>query len=274
MSCALVAIAKMEHRYIVEWVQYYLHIGFDAIYVYENDDIAMYAKMLESYPQVTVIPFPGPGTPETSIQVLMLQHFCENFKDKYKWIAHFDCDEFLVLKKHKSIHDVCNEYLGNNEGGLAVTWAFFGSNDQILYKPEPVTFRFTKREKNSPTTLTDCKTIVCVSCLEKYIDYHMPILHTGHIRNTNGEILTSKPTYQVNDILQLNHYFCKSYEEFARRRVRGQAGVPSTDPRKLSKGPKARAGVYYYEMCNKNEEEDLLAKQIYEECLTKIKTQE
>jgi len=36
MRTAIVAIVKNEHRFIKEWVDYHLALGFDDIYIYED----------------------------------------------------------------------------------------------------------------------------------------------------------------------------------------------------------------------------------------------
>ena len=270
MSSALVCIAKMEHLYIEEWVRYYLHIGFDAIYIYENDEEPKYAEMLKMYPQVTVIPFPGVGSPVRSVQYYMLEAFCRDHKDKYKWIAHFDCDEFLVMKKHKTVNEFCQDYLGNEEGGIGICWAHFGDNGHSKYTPEPVTFRFTKREDVMKNGRAYIKCIVCSSCIDKYIDFHIPELKKGAIKNTNGDILKYREIKEVAiDVVQLNHYLCKSREEFGRKRIRGQAGVPSTHPNKFGKGDNGRYSMSFFNRNNINDIEDFAARDIYSECLQK-----
>jgi hypothetical protein len=273
MSVALVAIAKMEHNYIEEWVNYYLHIGFDSIYIYENDDEPKYAEILNKYPQVTVIRFPGAGSPTRSIQYLILQDFCRNYKDKHKWIAHFDLDEFLVLKKHKTIHEFCDEYLGHDEGGIGFCWVHFGDNGHQTYSPEPVTVRFTKREDLSKVASAYIKCLVCTSCIDTYIDFHIPNLKKGKIRTTSGTVLNTRETKDLSiDVAQLNHYLSKSLEEFQRKKLRGQAGVPSTHPNRFGKGEGGRYSLGFFHRFNRNHIDDFLAKEIYQECLTKTMT--
>jgi hypothetical protein len=38
MRCVVCAIAKNEHLYINDFCHYYLNMGFDEIYIYDNDD--------------------------------------------------------------------------------------------------------------------------------------------------------------------------------------------------------------------------------------------
>ena len=37
MKTALVCIAKNEDHYIDEWIEYYLKLGIDHIFIYQND---------------------------------------------------------------------------------------------------------------------------------------------------------------------------------------------------------------------------------------------
>ena len=269
-GAALVCIAKMEHPYIEEFVRYYLALGFDAIYIYENDEIPSYAKLFSSERRVHVLHFPSHGTPTRSVQLLILDDFCTNYKDLYRWIAHFDCDEFLVLKKHRTIQEFCQEYLPNQEGGIGICWIHFGDCGLRSAGPEPVTVRFTKRQSETKLKTTYVKCIVCSSCIYKYSDFHMPMLKQGVFRTTRGDLLTGRETSSIwFDVAQLNHYFCKTFEEFQRRKLRGQAGVPSTHPNKHGQGRAGRYDPAMFEAYNKNEVEDLWAKDFYERnCLT------
>ena len=38
MRVYLCALAKNEHLYINEWVKHYIDMGFDKIFIYDNDD--------------------------------------------------------------------------------------------------------------------------------------------------------------------------------------------------------------------------------------------
>lgn len=273
MTAVLVAVAKLEDNYLEEWVQYYLHIGFDMIYLYENNKEPKYAELLKEYSKVKVIHFPSDGTPTRSTQYYVLEDFCTNYKDLYTWMAHFDLDEFLVLKKHKTIQEFCQEYLGNEEGGIVVPWVHFGDNGRETYSPEPVTFRFTKREDLNESKTVFIKSIVCTSCIDLYIDWHIPKLKKGSMKTTNGELLNKRETeLKVIDVVQLNHYFCKTKEEFKLKRIRGEVGVPSTHPSKFGKDERGRYHITMFFRYNKNVIEDLYAKHTYEECLKQKET--
>lgn len=121
---ALCCIAKTEEQYIDEWIEYNIKLGFDHIYVYEND-----WNYPINNPKVTIIPYPG------KIQQLAAYNHClRTYKNRYNYIAFFDCDEFLVLKKH----------------AIGINWQFYGANGCVsrntLY-PKSLLKQFLHRQK-------------------------------------------------------------------------------------------------------------------------------
>lgn len=38
MNNVICALARREHLYINDWVKYHIDLGFDHIYIYDNDD--------------------------------------------------------------------------------------------------------------------------------------------------------------------------------------------------------------------------------------------
>ena len=65
-------------------------------------------------------------------------HMCaaEHGKD-HKYMAFFDVDEFLVLKKHTTVNEFLEIHLPM--GSLAISWYIFGTGYRDLYAPLPVT---------------------------------------------------------------------------------------------------------------------------------------
>ena len=51
MKVALFAIGRMENRYAVEWVEHYKNIGFDKIFIYDNNfgDEEHFEDVLQPY---------------------------------------------------------------------------------------------------------------------------------------------------------------------------------------------------------------------------------
>jgi hypothetical protein len=88
MKVALVCVAKWEDYYLKEWLDYNEKLGFDKVIMYQNE----WRTELE-HPILEKRISDG-----RSIQVPTYNHFL-NTEREYDWVAFFDCDEFLVLKK-------------------------------------------------------------------------------------------------------------------------------------------------------------------------------
>lgn len=207
MNVALVCIAKNEDKYIEEWIQYHLYLGFDHVFIYEND-----WRCNINSPLVTKIVYDGIGLQESAYN-----HFLNSYYDEYDWVAFFDVDEFLVLKKHNDVKSFLKEYSEYN--GVAINWYLFGDNN--LKEPNndySVLNRFTKRQKNMDKHI---KCIVKTNINDKYAIHSFDKIS---VVNTNRQIVigpfNKNPT---DDVAQLNHYFTKTFKEWQDKKNRGRA---------------------------------------------------
>ncbi len=212
MKSALVCIAKNEDLYIEEWITYNLKLGFDHIFIFENDWRCKYESQ-----SVTKIPFNGHAKQREAYN-----YFIQNYSEIYDWSAFFDVDEFLVLKKHGNVNSFISEFRDFN--GIGINWCFFGSNghDRCIGNYS-VLQRFTRRRITplEPEPLDHhVKTILKLDT--KFImDIHNPNVE---LVDTNKVPFMGPLNSKVNtNIAQLNHYFTKSKEEFQLKAARGRA---------------------------------------------------
>ena len=207
MKIALVCIAKNEDDYIQEWIDYNKKLGFDDIFIYQNN---WRCQIEES--NVVKIVFDG-----EIMQTNAYNHFIVNNLGKYDWVAFFDVDEFLVLKKHKNIKEFINDY--NEFPGIGVNWVLFGDNNlNGIIDNYSVIKRFTKRQIDVNPHI---KTIVKLSN-NLTMNVHCPI--NTPLCNTNKELFIGPfNNSKLDDIAQINHYFCKTKEEFIKKVNRGRA---------------------------------------------------
>lgn len=214
MDAVVCCIALNEHKYINEWINYHLKLGFSNIYIYDNsNDNNMY--YLHNNDNIIVLHLPGRRR-----QYNAYIHFFMTFGKYHKWCAVLDCDEFIVLHKHKNIVDFLQQYLQN--GALSINLYIFGSNGHKTYTENLVLERFTKREKNVNKHI---KYIVCCENFAGCYNPHFPLLNNGTvIKDVHGNIV-SGPFNELDDnsICQINHYFGKSYEEYLIKQKRGCA---------------------------------------------------
>lgn len=207
MKLALVCIAKEEDLYIQEWIDYHLKLGFDKIFVYQNN-----WRWKGESPNVIKINWDG-----KCMQINAYNNFLKNHTE-YSWAAFLDVDEFLVLKKHKNIKDFLKEY--ENYDSIGINWVLFGSNNLEFQKNSDTSLikRFTKREKKVNQTI---KTITKVKSDFVFITPHN--LKTNWVDLNYNLKKGASNSEGTDDIAQINHYFSKTKTEFMNKINRGRA---------------------------------------------------
>eukprot|EP00584_Thalassiosira_punctigera_P004521 CAMPEP_0172539972 /NCGR_PEP_ID=MMETSP1067-20121228/11068_1 /TAXON_ID=265564 ORGANISM="Thalassiosira punctigera, Strain Tpunct2005C2" /NCGR_SAMPLE_ID=MMETSP1067 /ASSEMBLY_ACC=CAM_ASM_000444 /LENGTH=448 /DNA_ID=CAMNT_0013325741 /DNA_START=146 /DNA_END=1492 /DNA_ORIENTATION=+ len=142
-STALCGIVKDAEPYLDEWADYHFGLGFHTIYLIDNSkehELRNWQnKRRNAGYSVRVLPKPG------SHRQMYGYHMCAaEHKQDHTYMAFFDVDEFLVLKKHETIDEMLQQHLPR--GSLAVSWHVFGTGFTSVYAPLPVTKRFTYRD--------------------------------------------------------------------------------------------------------------------------------
>lgn len=231
MRCALVCIAKDEDDYIREWAEYHLKIGFDDIYILQNNWRCKHAfessnVHLETYDGLY-------------IQVKAYNDALCKLHDKYDWIAFFDVDEFLSFSKTSGYNDI-RKFLSQDKYSsipcMCVNWRTFGDNGNSFITTFDVLSRFTR----------------CSAALD---ESSKPIVHTGITKDNvkffyNSHTVTSTQhdpnlKFVLNNFgnnksinndgniepLELNHYRNKTYAEQFKRHFGVKNAIPvNIDP--------------------------------------------
>ncbi len=91
---ALCAILKKESTYINDWVDYHLRLGFDHIYLYDNDDNSVCEQVIDRLDKITVIPIPKINA--IFYQGYLYRKCLRDFGMQYEWITFIDIDEFII----------------------------------------------------------------------------------------------------------------------------------------------------------------------------------
>ena len=226
MYPVIVCIAKKEHDYIEEFIKYHLALGFKFIYLYDNEDTPTYEIFLDKYKNnIKVIHLPF-NNYNKGVQYVALDHFTNNylFTTDITHVAHIDIDEYIVLKKHSNICDFINEYIVGDCQGICMNWRFFGSSGKTEKTNEPNTIRFTMCEKNG--NFPHIKTIFKKDNFLRFNECHSVTFSNGHTKSTNNDIINGPFNHNINyDVIQLNHYKCKTLVEFRYIRTRQRADI-------------------------------------------------
>ena len=144
------AIAKNEHKYINDWVKHHIDIGFDYIYLFDNDDIDTKDNVLDYVNQdyqskVQVINVRG--WKELHLQQHIYNDFYNKFKNNFEWCAFIDIDEYIfgVDNVKDWLKKIPSQY-----NQIRIKWKLFGDDELITRDmTKPVYEIFKTRVKHS-----------------------------------------------------------------------------------------------------------------------------
>ena len=233
---AIVAILKNEGPYLKEWLDYHLVAGVEHFYLYDNDSPDNQAEVARPYVEaglVDYIPITG-----KAMQNVAYNNAVKRFKFQTRYMAFIDGDEFIFSRTGQSIAQVVDEILSDkpNAAGLAINWQIYGSNghENADYS-KSVLERFTRRAPSdwAPDGKGNAhvKTVSNPRKIYLFINPHFANYFEGfRAVNERGNIAQSPFSRPVSaEKIVVNHYHCKSREEFRIKLKRGRSDIPDTD---------------------------------------------
>lgn len=212
MEIAICALIKDEHRYLKEWIEYYLKMGVTQFYLYEDYGSKPHGEITKDYPEVCLSPLSNLGIPENKEgrQLEAFQKVIPLLKDKADWCAFFDVDEFMEIDDGVTFEQFLANF--NNENGVYVCWEMYGADGHVKAIDANVVDTFTKKCPMPKKSLRGgfVKSIVNLN--------KNPRMHSNH-HVTEGVNTMGLHTYQVlcTKKARLKHYFTKSWEEWCWR---------------------------------------------------------
>ncbi len=196
---SIVAIAKNEALNFKEWIEYHRIVGIEKFYIYDNESTDSTKEILQPYIDAGIVEyiyFPG-----EKMQLPAYDHFLTNFRQDTKWAATIDLDEFIVSKKESLVSFLKGQH--KNVAQILVPWVFFGSNGHIK-KPEGLVIEnYTKRARRA----------------KMYKSIFRPNLTLS--THVHKHFVVGKMIFPNMKDIMVNHYYCKSWEEYQNRATRG-----------------------------------------------------
>lgn len=206
IKVAICVVAKGEDHYLEEWLDYNHKLGFDHIFLFQND----WRTDVER-PFLTKAICDGPSI-QTPLYSKILQDNTE-----YDWLAFIDCDEFIVLKKHNNIKELIEEYKDRTDV-IGLNWFMYGNLGIEKRQGNSLIKMFTKRSSQINQHI---KVIV-----NKNVNSAMMYPHCTYKESmdTNGnKFLGPFNPNGPTDVAYINHYYGKTKEDWMLRCERGRA---------------------------------------------------
>ncbi|MDE5879672.1 MAG: glycosyltransferase family 92 protein, partial [Desulfovibrio sp.] len=125
---SLCAIVKDEDRDIHEWLAYHLAIGFEHVFIYDNNSAVPLRDTLAEHIAaglVTVTDWPL----KEAQQLSAYMHALKSWGPRTKWLGFMDVDEFVLPLRHDDIRDFLDGY--TSYGAVGAHWAMFGANGHM-----------------------------------------------------------------------------------------------------------------------------------------------
>ena len=222
---AICAIAKNEGPYFQEWIEWHRKQGVEKFYIYDNESTDGTREVLEPYIASGLVDytyFPG-----QKMQLAAYDDCFERHRLEMRWLAIIDLDEFIVPIKDRSIP----EFLHRMEKYpvVEINWLVYGSGGAKKQEPGGVMERFRRHSLPEHRLNTHVKSIVDPRRVCGMIGCHEAARLSGKAADSHGVPLTKgfRDRKPQQDVIRINHYAIKSYEEFLSKRARGRARTNS-----------------------------------------------
>ena len=230
---AIACVAKNEGPYLKEWIEYHKIVGVERFYFYDNESDDNTKEILEPYIQDgTVVYHFLPNHPITK-QYPQMEAYNDaifKYRDRIRWMAIIDADEFIVPIESNSIPEFLSKY--SQYPAVAVNWVCFDSNGHEK-KPTAngglLTANYTRVMKDHNHRLDrTVKSIVNPKQVINYISAHYGIYYlnfegvTENFQKTRGMATKFHSTKKI----RINHYKSKSREEYLNRVAKNSYNHP------------------------------------------------
>ena len=219
------AIAKNEGPYFKEWIEWHRKQGVEKFYIYDNESTDCTKEVLEPYIESGLVEYRyWPGQKQ---QLATYDDCFERHRLEARWIAVIDLDEFIVPMQDRSIP----EFLRRMEkfSVVEINWLVYGSGGAKKQEPGGVMERFHMHSLPEHTLNTHVKSIADPRRVCTMTGCHEAARISGKAADSHGKTLKKgfRDRVPQQDVIRINHYAVKSYEEFLAKRSRGRARITS-----------------------------------------------
>lgn len=227
MNVYVAAIAKLENRYVAEWVRHYLNFGFDRVIIVDNNDLDGETVSSAIRPYIE------------SKRVLLenrrgqLFNQKEIYKDVYRkygkecdWIMFVDIDEFIRSDRYFDIKQFLSQEKFNNFKYIRICWKTFTDSGIIKINGNYSITRFTIPFQDQFSLMSRrCKSIYRTKDLEILNNLSV---HTSHLKaSLSCNALGFADSGATSSILRpiwtemwIDHYSTKTIEEYIRYKIK------------------------------------------------------
>ena len=218
---AICAIAKNEGPYFEEWIEWHKNLGVEKFYIYDNESSDNTKEMLKPYIESGLVEYTFfPGVKQ---QLPAYDDCLEKHRLDTRWIAIIDLDEFIVPVKDKTIPGFLKRF--EKFPVVEINWLIYGSGGAKEKENRPLMERFKHHSQPDHIFNRHVKSIVDPRRVFCPIGCHEMARINGRAADSHGEPVKKnfRNREPQQDVIRINHYAVKSYEEFLEKLAKGKA---------------------------------------------------
>lgn len=218
---SICAIAKNEGPYFKEWIEWHRKQGVEKFYIYDNESTDETRQVLEPYIASGLVEytyFPGQKR-----QLAAYDDCFERHRLDTRWLALIDLDEFIVPVKDKTIPDFLRRFEAFPV--VEINWLVYGSGGAKKKTPGTMMERFKRHSQPGHILNRHVKSIVDPRRVFNMIGCHEAARISGRAADSHGCQIRKnfREREPQQDVIRINHYAVRSYEEFVEKQARGRA---------------------------------------------------
>ena len=239
----LCSIGKNENRYLNEFITHYKKLGYNHIFIYDNNDIngERMDSIVNNSDFISIINYRGYRNKKDNSQY---EAYYRNKKDnsqyeayydcyknnnrKYNWLSFFDFDEFLeILPTGQTIQKFLENERYKKCQDIKINWLLYSSEKEVIYyEKKPLSLRFKKKLLDRGENILIKSTVrggLVKNYWSRWENSHTSI-DTFKSCSSSGRKVSGKTAF-VNPpdykFAFIKHYQTKSFEEYCLRLKRG-----------------------------------------------------
>lgn len=239
MKVALVCCGRLENRYVIEFVEYYKQLGFDHIYIADNnrDNEEYFEEVLQSYIDDHFVTIYDYRHINGYVQYVAYIDIYNKISNEYDWIAFYDFDEYLTFTEDSNIKEYLGRKCFKDANQILINWKTYTDNDLIYDDGRSCLERFTEpMELYKKAELNDwCITNEIIKCIikSKLKDIQLKTVHlfTNDILksttyNSIGELVNNIKYWQPihYELAYIKHFTTKTIDEWINNKLKRGTG--------------------------------------------------
>ncbi|MDR1221114.1 MAG: glycosyltransferase family 92 protein [Treponema sp.] len=242
---SIATMVRNEAPYLKEWIEYHKLVGVQTFYIYDNYSADATKEVLQPYIESGVVVytlFPAEEAHSLETQIQAFNDAITRYKNKTRWLALIDADEFIVPVHADTItsviKDVERKTARKKFGALCVFWVLYGFSGHCR-KPDGLVIENYTRSRVKELTKAASANYVWIEqeWIKSIVNPRMTAayyIHGGAYINGRCGIDERGNRMQEDggvpegvaasvEKIRINHYWTKSYEEFAGKIKRTKA---------------------------------------------------